>query len=91
MSIAYQNFPLKLPTAIVITDKELLAKIFLILYPYGFIWNNGKELDHYLTFNTEIVAIYLSEKKLLTYTSGGHYTRSIFTEYTDVDFLGLNL
>ena len=90
MPVSIKYFPLPLPVSIVITDKTLIDKIFIILNAYGFSWGAGRNIDHYLTFKT-INAIYLLDSKRLMYTSGEHQNGKGYEEYTDIEFLELNL
>lgn len=90
MPVSIKNYPLPLPVSIVITDKTLIDKIFIILNAYGFSWGPGRNIDHYLTFRT-INAIYLLDSKRLMYTSGEHQNEKGYEEYTDIKFLELNL
>lgn len=90
MQLNHKEFPLSLPISIVITDKTLIDKIFIILNAYGFTWGGNRDIDLYLNFR-QINAIYLRPEKRLMYTSGKHESDDRSKEYTDVEFLELGL
>lgn len=84
------DFPLPLPIDIVITNKKLIDKVFIILNAYNFSWGSNHNIDYYLTFR-QINAIYLENNKILLFTSGKHKSHDTRKEYTDKEFLDLNL